>query len=68
MCTRGHWRPAEDEKLRELVERYGPHNWNAIAEKLQGRSGARLILASVSIEFTTAMQEFLFFIQYMHGL
>ncbi|KAG6671132.1 hypothetical protein I3843_Q013600 [Carya illinoinensis] len=39
MCTRGHWRPAEDEKLRELVERYGPHNWNAIAENLQGRSG-----------------------------
>ncbi|CAK9164361.1 unnamed protein product [Ilex paraguariensis] len=39
MCTRGHWRPAEDEKLRELVERCGPHNWNAIAEKLQGRSG-----------------------------
>lgn len=39
MCTRGHWRPAEDDKLRELVERYGPHNWNAIAEKLQGRSG-----------------------------
>lgn len=39
MCTRGHWRPAEDEKLRELVEKYGPHNWNAIAEKLRGRSG-----------------------------
>ncbi|XP_038680269.1 transcription factor MYB54 [Tripterygium wilfordii] len=39
MCTRGHWRPAEDEKLKELVEKYGPHNWNAIAEKLQGRSG-----------------------------
>ncbi|KAF9625231.1 hypothetical protein IFM89_020817 [Coptis chinensis] len=39
MCTRGHWRPAEDEKLRELVEMYGPHNWNAIAEKLHGRSG-----------------------------
>nr|UGC13063.1 LlMYB52-like [Lilium lancifolium] len=39
MCTRGHWRPAEDEKLKELVGRYGPHNWNAIAEKLQGRSG-----------------------------
>ncbi|XP_050229188.1 transcription factor MYB54-like [Mercurialis annua] len=39
MCTRGHWRPAEDEKLQELVQRYGPHNWNAIAEKLQGRSG-----------------------------
>ncbi|KAH7851935.1 hypothetical protein Vadar_018506 [Vaccinium darrowii] len=39
MCSRGHWRPAEDEKLRELVQRYGPHNWNAIADKLQGRSG-----------------------------
>jgi myb proto-oncogene protein len=40
MCTRGHWRPSEDEKLKELVALYGPHNWNAIAEKLQGRSGA----------------------------
>ncbi|CAI0400213.1 unnamed protein product [Linum tenue] len=39
MCSRGHWRPAEDEKLKELVQRYGPHNWNAIAEKLHGRSG-----------------------------
>lgn len=39
MCSRGHWRPSEDEKLKELVERYGPHNWNAIAEKLHGRSG-----------------------------
>ncbi|KAL0364474.1 UNVERIFIED_CONTAM: Transcription factor [Sesamum angustifolium] len=39
MCSKGHWRPAEDEKLRELVERYGPHNWNAIAQNLHGRSG-----------------------------
>ncbi|XP_051136753.1 transcription factor MYB54 [Andrographis paniculata] len=39
MCKRGHWRPAEDEKLRELVHKYGPHNWNAIAHKLHGRSG-----------------------------
>ncbi|KAK1301810.1 Transcription factor MYB44 [Acorus calamus] len=39
MCTRGHWRPVEDEKLKELVERYGPHNWNTIAENLPGRSG-----------------------------
>ncbi|KAL1543747.1 transcription factor MYB54-like [Salvia divinorum] len=38
-CPRGHWRPAEDEKLRQLVEKYGPQNWNSIAEKLQGRSG-----------------------------
>ncbi|KAL0731730.1 hypothetical protein Bca4012_027824 [Brassica carinata] len=39
MCSRGHWRPAEDEKLRDLVEQFGPHNWNAIALKLPGRSG-----------------------------
>lgn len=38
-CARGHWRPAEDEKLRQLVEQYGAQNWNSIAEKLQGRSG-----------------------------
>uniref|UniRef100_A0A803PJ23 Uncharacterized protein n=1 Tax=Cannabis sativa TaxID=3483 RepID=A0A803PJ23_CANSA len=38
-CYRGHWRPGEDEKLRELVDRYGPQNWNFIAEHLQGRSG-----------------------------
>ncbi|MED6131887.1 hypothetical protein PIB30_014104 [Stylosanthes scabra] len=39
ICPRGHWRPAEDEKLRQLVEQYGAQNWNSIAEKLQGRSG-----------------------------
>ncbi|KAI3784253.1 hypothetical protein L1987_43348 [Smallanthus sonchifolius] len=38
-CPRGHWRPAEDENLRQLVQRFGPQNWNSIAEKLQGRSG-----------------------------
>ncbi|KAL5739078.1 hypothetical protein ACOSQ2_028258 [Xanthoceras sorbifolium] len=38
-CSRGHWRPAEDSKLKELVALYGPQNWNLIAEKLQGRSG-----------------------------
>ncbi|KAG6492056.1 transcription factor MYB54-like [Zingiber officinale] len=38
-CPRGHWRPREDEKLRQLVEQFGPQNWNSIAEKLQGRSG-----------------------------
>ncbi|CAH2066392.1 unnamed protein product [Thlaspi arvense] len=37
--ARGHWRPAEDAKLKELVSVYGPQNWNLIAEKLQGRSG-----------------------------
>ncbi|CAL8094782.1 unnamed protein product [Prunus armeniaca] len=38
-CARGHWRPAEDSKLKELVALYGPQNWNLIAEKLEGRSG-----------------------------
>uniref|UniRef100_A0A803LVX0 Uncharacterized protein n=1 Tax=Chenopodium quinoa TaxID=63459 RepID=A0A803LVX0_CHEQI len=37
-CPRGNWRPEEDEKLRKLVEQYGPQNWNSLAEKLQGRS------------------------------
>ncbi|KAG6651064.1 transcription factor MYB105-like [Carya illinoinensis] len=39
LCNRGHWRPAEDTKLKELVALYGPQNWNLIAEKLEGRSG-----------------------------
>nr|XP_009417860.1 PREDICTED: myb-related protein Myb4-like isoform X2 [Musa acuminata subsp. malaccensis] len=39
LCARGHWRPAEDAKLKELVSQYGPQNWNLIAENLQGRSG-----------------------------
>ncbi|KAL2523131.1 transcription factor MYB [Forsythia ovata] len=39
ICSRGHWRPSEDKKLRQFVAHYGPQNWNFIAEKLQGRSG-----------------------------
>ncbi|KAK8712183.1 hypothetical protein V6N13_147430 [Hibiscus sabdariffa] len=39
LCCRGHWRPAEDAKLKELVAQYGPQNWNLIAEQLEGRSG-----------------------------
>uniref|UniRef100_M1CPY6 MYB domain class transcription factor n=1 Tax=Solanum tuberosum TaxID=4113 RepID=M1CPY6_SOLTU len=39
LCSRGHWRPHEDAKLKELVGQYGPQNWNLIAEKLEGRSG-----------------------------
>lgn len=38
-CVRGHWKPSEDAKLKELVNIYGPQNWNLIAEKLEGRSG-----------------------------
>ncbi|XP_057949313.1 transcription factor CSA-like [Malania oleifera] len=39
VCARGHWRPAEDAKLKDLVAQYGPQNWNLIAEKLEGRAG-----------------------------
>ncbi|KAL5981246.1 hypothetical protein ACLOJK_029167 [Asimina triloba] len=39
LCARGHWRPAEDTRLKELVALYGPQNWNLIADKLEGRSG-----------------------------
>ncbi|KAB2011373.1 hypothetical protein ES319_D09G014900v1 [Gossypium barbadense] len=39
ICSRGHWKPAEDSKLKELVTLYGPQNWNLIAEKFQGRTG-----------------------------
>ena len=39
LCARGHWRPHEDAKLKELVAQFGPQNWNLIAEKLKGRSG-----------------------------
>ena len=38
VCARGHWKPAEDAKLQELVALYGPQNWNLIVKKLEGRS------------------------------
>eukprot|EP00250_Pteridium_aquilinum_P027128 c34264_g1_i1 orf=2-436(-) len=37
--TRGHWRPSEDDTLKELVAQHGPQNWNLIAQHLEGRSG-----------------------------
>ncbi|XP_047951909.1 transcription factor CSA-like [Salvia hispanica] len=36
---RGHWRPHEDARLKELVAQFGPQNWNLIAHKLEARSG-----------------------------
>ncbi|XP_010549715.1 PREDICTED: myb-related protein 330 [Tarenaya hassleriana] len=39
VCARGHWRPSEDAKLKELVSQFGPQNWNSIAQHLVGRSG-----------------------------
>lgn len=51
-CPRGHWRPAEDERLRRLVEQYGAQNWNSIAEKLKGRSGTmQYLINSLSLLF-----------------
>ncbi|KAG5407580.1 hypothetical protein IGI04_013699, partial [Brassica rapa subsp. trilocularis] len=41
--TKGHrkglWKPFEDDKLKQLVEQYGPHNWNNIGQLLSGRTG-----------------------------
>ncbi|KAJ0230852.1 Myb domain protein 89 [Hirschfeldia incana] len=39
VCNRGHWKPSEDFKLKELVEAFGPKKWNHIARKMQGRTG-----------------------------
>lgn len=34
-CVRGHWRPHEDAKLKELLALHGLQNWNLIAQKLE---------------------------------
>lgn len=52
LCARGHWRPAEDTKLKELVALYGPQNWNLIAEKLEGRSGKKVKITSFFFAFS----------------
>ncbi|XP_019442221.1 PREDICTED: uncharacterized protein LOC109346936 [Lupinus angustifolius] len=39
LCARGHWRPSEDAKLKELVAQFGPQNWNSIAQHFHARSG-----------------------------
>lgn len=49
VCARGHWRPAEDAKLKELVAKYGPQNWNLIAENLQGRSGTYTAMEKIVV-------------------
>jgi len=33
------WQPAEDDRLLELVQRFGPHRWGKIASHLPGRIG-----------------------------
>lgn len=50
-CRRGHWRPGEDEKLKQLVNKYGAQKWKSIAEKLEGRSGRSDRLVSLVVCF-----------------
>lgn len=49
--ARGHWKLAEDTKLKELVAFYGPQNWNLIAEKLEGRSGLIILMLKIFFSF-----------------
>ncbi|KAH7554570.1 hypothetical protein JRO89_XS12G0237700 [Xanthoceras sorbifolium] len=67
-CSRGHWRPAEDSKLKELVALYGPQNWNLIAEKLQGRSGKLVSSTSCVIKSLYLNVTFLFPFKISHIL
>lgn len=60
LCGRGHWRPAEDSKLKELVALYGPQNWNLIAEKLQGRSGNKIKQLGLSFSIISLLRVFSF--------
>jgi hypothetical protein len=38
---RGNWTPTEDDKLKKLVEEFGPYNWNNIAKYFNERSGIK---------------------------
>ncbi|XP_023512391.1 transcription factor CSA-like [Cucurbita pepo subsp. pepo] len=74
-CYRGHWRPAEDNKLRQLVEQFGPQNWNYIAEHFEGRSGKSCRLRWYNQldpninknPFTEEEEERLLMFQQLHG-
>ncbi|KAM1457575.1 hypothetical protein ACFX2I_034734 [Malus domestica] len=37
--VKGPWSPDEDEKLRQIVQRYGARNWSVISKSVPGRSG-----------------------------
>lgn len=61
LCVRGHWRPAEDSKLKELVALYGPQNWNLIAEKMEGRSGGKTSVINLIMPPLFLLKELYFF-------
>ncbi|KAL0916188.1 hypothetical protein M5K25_013679 [Dendrobium thyrsiflorum] len=75
LCTRGHWRPTEDTKLKELVAQFGPQSWNLIAENLEGRSGKSCRLRWFNQldprinrkAFTTEEEERLLSVQHHYG-
>lgn len=37
--VKGPWTPEEDQKVMDMVQRYGPKNWSVIANQLPGRIG-----------------------------
>ncbi|XP_051113914.1 transcription factor MYB3R-3-like [Andrographis paniculata] len=37
--VKGPWTPEEDEKIKKLVDKYGPKKWSTIAKSLPGRIG-----------------------------
>ncbi|XP_076945641.1 transcription factor MYB52-like [Bidens hawaiensis] len=39
LVTKGHWKPSEDVKLRNLVAVHGPRNWKTKSQQFPGRSG-----------------------------
>lgn len=45
---KGAWTPEEDEKLIELVSRFGPKSWSQIARDVPGRSGKSCRLRCVA--------------------
>jgi hypothetical protein len=48
---RGNWTPTEDDKLKKLVEEFGPYNWNNIAKYFNERSGIKIEIFFFKILF-----------------
>jgi hypothetical protein len=37
--VKGPWTPEEDQKVHDMVKKFGAKNWSAIAQNLPGRIG-----------------------------